>query len=157
MRKRAKLTDAATMKAVIWFRVIPDAQTPRAVSWPARRTAPMYWARTMPGSASDTRSTPSAVGTVPASASRTKAQSPRNLPTTSSVSVSGCASTHSSVLLLRSSASVRMVAAGTKTAKRMGRRSKMGLSEATPVAYIVRNARKSVTARNATMSTYAVG
>ena len=86
----------------------------------------MYCASMMPGSASETTRTPMAVGTVPASASMTKSQSPRNLPATTSSSVSGCARSHSSVLLRRSSASVRIVAAGTKIAKRIGSRSKIG-------------------------------
>jgi hypothetical protein len=50
-----------------------------------------------------------------------------------------------------------MVAAGIKTAKSNGSRSKRGRRVATPDAYIVRNARKSDRPRKATIKTYAAG
>ncbi len=52
---------------------------------------------------------------------------------------------------LLSSAKLLMVAAGMKTAKRTGKRSKKGLREAAPEAYMLRKVRKSESPRKATV------
>ena len=57
---------------------------------------------------------------------------------------------HSRVPFRRSSAKVRMVAAGMKMEKRMGNRSKKGLREAAPEAYRVLKVRKRDRPRKAT-------
>jgi hypothetical protein len=81
---------------------------------------------------------------------KTKIQTPRNFPSTNSDSWMGFADSHSRVPLLRSSARLLMVAAGTNTARRTGRRSKKGRSEAAPEAYMVRKVRKRESPRKAT-------
>ena len=127
-------TDAATMNAVIWFRVRLEAQRPTATPCAASRPAPMYSATMMPASASDTMSSPTAVGTLPASAMSAKIQFPMNLPAMTSASPRGWARSHSRVPLRRSSASERMVMAGMKTAKSQGSMSKKGRMVAIPAA-----------------------
>ena len=85
-RKQVK---APRMKAVIWLRVIAEAQIPIAIICAVRSAAPTYWAKMIPASASDTRRIPSAMGRVPTKVISTKTQLPRNLPSTTSVSPSG--------------------------------------------------------------------
>ena len=65
--------------------------------------------------------------------------------------MNGCASSHSSVPLRRSSASERMVAAGIRTANSQGRRSKRGRRVAMLEAYRERNSMKIPRARKATI------
>ena len=129
-----KHVNAPAMNAVIWLRVIDDAHTPTDSICAASSDAPTYCATMMPGSASDANRTPSAMGSVPASVIRMKSQLPRNLPSTISVSVSGCASSHSSVLPRRSSARLFIATAGTNTTSSHGSRSKNGRSVAADMA-----------------------
>jgi hypothetical protein len=70
-----------------------------------------------------------------------------------SASEMGWAINHSRVPPRRSSASVRIVAAGTKTANKIGSKSKRGLIEAKFDAYILRKPRKREIPRNATTKT----
>ena len=113
--------NAPRMKAVIWFLVIDEDQIPMAIICAARSAAPTYCASMIPASASETASTPIAMGRVPASVTSTKSQLPRNLPSTTSVSLSGCAMSHSSVRPRRSSARLRMVTAGDKDHQQPGK------------------------------------
>ena len=122
------------MKAVIWLRVIDEAQTPIATICAASSAAPKYCATMIPTSASDTASTPIAIGSVPASVIITKSQLPRNFPSTISISPSGCARSHSSVRPRRSSARLFIATAGMKTTSSQGSRSKKGRSDATDIA-----------------------
>ncbi len=149
----AKLTASARMNAVIWLRVALDANSPIATSCAVISAAPTYCATMMPGSASETSHTPNAAGSVPASAASANSQLPRNLPSTTSSSVTGCATSHSSVPLRRSSASERIVIAGMKIASSHGSSENIPRSVATPPAYSERNAKNSASARNATTST----
>ena len=142
IRKRRKHDTDATMNAVIWFRVMLDAQTPRATNCAARRPPPMYSA---PGRSPRPRPTPvtrrsRSVASRGGRPSRTPNRRGTSHPMISA-SVSGWATSHSSVFPRRSSASVRIVAAGTKTAKSSGSRSKIGRSVAMLAPYMVRNAR----------------
>ena len=138
---------------MIWFLVMEEAQTPIAIICADRRAAPTYWASMIPGSASEAISTPTAIGRVPAMVISTKSQLPANLPSTISVSVSGWASSHSSVRPRRSSARLFIATAGTKTTSSQGRRSKKGRSVAYDIAKSERKARYSPSPRNATAST----
>ena len=144
---------APMMKAVIWLRVIDDAQIPIAIICADRSAAPRYCASMIPGSASDAIRTPSAIGSVPATVIITKSQLPANLPSTISVSVSGWARSHSSVRPRRSSARLFIATAGTKTTSSQGRRSKKGLSVAYDIAKRERKARYCPSPRNAMAST----
>ena len=92
----------------------------------ANNEAPIYCASMIPGSASERRNTPKAMGRVPARDSITKNQFPINFPIKISNSPNGYEESHSMVPVLFSSATDRMVSAGIKTAKSQGSRSNSG-------------------------------
>src|SRR6266581_4019668 len=87
-----KITAAATMKAVIWLRVTLDAHTPTAASPATRRAAPKYCAIRTPTSSFAPSARPSGIVSVSASAVSRNSTWPAYFPTSSSSSVTGCAS-----------------------------------------------------------------
>ncbi len=131
-RINANITVTARMNAVIWLRVTLDAQIPTPPSPRINRAAPTYCAMTMPSGGAVPRARPSGMASVMASASHRKSTWPTYLPTSSSSSLIGCASTTSSVPERASSARARIVTAGTRNRSTQGRKSNIGRSDATP-------------------------
>ena len=102
------------MKAVIWLRVRLEAQTPIPASPAASSAAPMYCPTMVPQGSSAPAESPSGMAKVSASAIQRNSTEPRYLPSSSSSSLSGWASTTSICPPRRSSASDLMVTAGMK-------------------------------------------
>jgi hypothetical protein len=144
---------AARMKAVIWLRDRLEAHTPMPAMPAASSPAPTYCARMVPLCRSAPAARPSGMASVSASAIQRKSTEPTYLPSSSSSSLSGWASTTSICPLRMSSASARMVTAGTKKRNSQGRRSSMGRRLAVCERKAWRKKRKPLIARNTTSRT----
>jgi hypothetical protein len=141
------------MNAVIWLEAMLEAQTPTAARPAASSAAPTYCATMGPHWRSAPSPRDSGMGRVSASAVQRKSRLPRYFPASSSSSVIGCARTTSSTPFRVSSASVRIVTAGTKKSNSQGSRSSIGRRLADPARYDWRKKRKAFTPRNTTSST----
>src|SRR5262252_6353540 len=87
------ITATPRMNAVIWLRVTLEAQTPTAANPATRNAAPMYCATSTPTSRRAPIHRPRGMASVSARAIHRNATCPRYLPSSSSRSVIGCAST----------------------------------------------------------------
>ncbi len=131
-RISANMTVTARMNAVIWLRVTLDAQTPTPASPRSNSAAPTYCAIRIPTWGPVPSARPSGMVSVMARASHRNSTWPAYLPSSSSSSLIGCASTTSSVPERASSARARIVTAGTRNRNTQGRKSSIGRSDATP-------------------------
>ncbi len=124
------ITAKPTLNAVIWLGVTLEAHNPTAVNAATSSTAPTYCATITPACRSAPSDSPSGIVRVSVRAMQLNSSAPRYLPTTSSNSVMGCASTTSSVPERTSSDSVRIVTAGAKHSRTHGSRPSIGRSVA---------------------------
>ena len=127
---------------MIWLRVTLEAHTPTPASPAASSAEPTYWASTTPASSFPPRARPTGIASVIATATSRNSSWPAYLPSSSSSSVIGWASTTSSVPLRASSARARIVTAGTTKSSSQGRKSSIGRSDATPYSSACRKKRK---------------
>ena len=157
INKNMNMTATPTMKAVTWFRPKLEAHIPMAAKAAVSSAAPAYCATTTPTGRSAPRLKPRGMGMVSTRPSQMNDTWPRYLPTRSSSSVTGWASTTSIVPARISSANAPMVTAGTNSSINQGRISSIGRSVATPKRKADRKNRKSFSATKTTSRMYPVG
>ena len=134
----ATMIDSPITKATIWLRVRLDVKRPIATKDAVRKTVPTYWAMTAPLSKSPAVWSDMGMTAVASTPAPTKTNPARNLDSSTVHVLRGWVNSISSVPSRCSSATSRIVAAGTNTASIHGSRVKSGLIEASWVISAVR-------------------